>query len=92
MQQSVRTTVCDVQLAQKAMEATKKTALATGKRLEAEQEKFAVGRATTFDVLTVQDAYSQTISQEKQSEVGYALALAELDRIQGQVGLGVDVR
>jgi outer membrane protein TolC len=92
VQQSVRTTVRDVQLAQKAMEATKKTTLATGKRLEAEQAKFAVGRATTFDVLTAQDAYSQTLSQEKQSEVRYALALAELDRIQGQVGLGVDVQ
>ncbi len=92
VQQSVRTTVRDVQLAQKAMEATKKTTLATRKRLEAEQEKFAVGRATTFDVLTAQDAYSQTLSQEKQSEVGYALALAELDRIQGLVGVGVDVR
>jgi outer membrane protein len=92
VQQSVRTTVRDVQLALKAMEATKKTTLATGKRLEAEQAKFDVGRATTFDVLTAQDAYSQTLSQEKQSEVGYALALAELDRIQGQVGLGVDVR
>ncbi|MBU1565714.1 MAG: TolC family protein [Proteobacteria bacterium] len=89
VQQSVRTTVRDVQLAQKAMEATKKTTLATHKRLEAEQAKFDVGRATTFDVLTAQDAYSQTLSQEKASEVGYALALAELDRIQGQVGLGV---
>ncbi len=92
VQQSVRTTVRDVQLALKAMEATKKTTLATGKRLEAEQAKFAVGRATTFDVLTAQDAYSQTLSQEKQIEVVYALALAELDRIQGQVGLGVEVR
>ena len=92
VQQSVRTTVRDVQLAQKAMEATKKTTLATRKRLEAEQAKFDVGRATTFDILTAQDAYSQTLSQEKQSQVGYALALAELDRIQGQVGAGIDVR
>ena len=92
IQQSVRTTVRDVLLAQKAMEATKKTSLTTGKRLEAEQAKFAVGRATTFDVLTAQEAYSRTLSQEKLSEVGYALALAELDRIQGQVGVGMDGR
>ncbi|KJR97544.1 MAG: hypothetical protein VR65_23290 [Desulfobulbaceae bacterium BRH_c16a] len=85
VQKSVRTTVRDVQLAIKAMEATKKTSLATRKRLEAEEAKFAVGRATTFDVLTAQDAYSQALSQEKQSEVAYALALAELDRIQGLV-------
>lgn len=87
VQKSVRTTVRDVELALKAMEATKKTTLATGKRLEAEQAKFDVGRATTYDVLTAQDAYSQTLSQEKKSEVFYALALAELDRIQGQIGL-----
>lgn len=87
VQKSVRTTVRDVQLAIKAMEATRKTAVATQKRLEAEQVKFEVGRATTFDVLTAQDAYSQALSQEKQSQVAYALALAELARIQGIVGV-----
>jgi outer membrane protein len=92
VQQSVRTTVRDVQLALKAMEATKKTTLATSKRLEAEQAKFDVGRATTFDVLTAQEAYAQALSQEKQGEVGYALALAELDRIQGVVSTGADIR
>lgn len=86
VQKSVRTTVRDVQLAIKAMEATRKTSVATQKRLEAEEAKFAVGRATTFDVLTAQDAYSQALSQEKRSQVAYALALAELDRIQGMVG------
>ncbi len=85
VQQSVRTTVRDLQLALKAMEATKKTSLASSKRLEAEQAKFAAGRATTFDVLTAQEVYSQALSQEKQSQVTYALALAELDRIQGLV-------
>jgi len=88
VQKSVRTTVRDVQLALKAMEATKKTSVAGGKRLEAEQAKFEVGRSTTFDVLTAQEVYAQALSQEKQSEVGYALALAELDRIQGLVGIG----
>ena len=89
VQKSVRTTVRDVQLAIKAMEATRKTSIATQKRLEAEEVKFAVGRATTFDVLTAQDAYSQALSQEKRSQVAYALALAELDRIQGVVGFAV---
>jgi outer membrane protein TolC len=91
VQKSVRTTVRDVQLAIKAMEATKKTALATRKRLEAEEAKFAVGRATTFDVLTAQEAYAQALSLEKQSQVGYALVLAELDRIQGQIGEGLSL-
>ena len=85
VQQSVRTTVRDVGLAIKGMEATKKTSLATQKRLEAEQAKFEAGRATTLDVLAAQEAYSQALSQEKLVEVAYALALAELDRIQGLV-------
>ncbi len=85
VQQTVRTTVRDVQLAIQGMEATKKTSIATGKRLEAEQAKFAAGRATTLDVLTAQEAYSQALSQEKLIEVRYAQTLAELDRIQGLV-------
>lgn len=85
VQQSVRTTVRDVQLAIKGMEATRKTSLATQKRLEAEQAKFDAGRATTLDVLAAQEAYSQALSQEKLVEVAYAVALAELDRIQGLV-------
>ena len=87
VQRSVRTTLRDVQLALKAMEATKKTSLASQKRLEAEQAKFDAGRATTLDVLTAQEAYSEALSQEKLAEVSYAVALAELDRIQGLTGL-----
>ena len=83
----MRTTLRDVQLALKAMEATKKTSLASQKRLEAEQAKFDAGRATTLDVLTAQEAYSEALSQEKLAEVSYAVALAELDRIQGLTGL-----
>lgn len=86
VQQGVRTTVRDVQLAIKGMEATKKTSLASQKRLEAEQAKFEAGRATTLDVLAAQEAYSQALSQEKLTEVAYTQALAELDRLQGLVG------
>jgi outer membrane protein TolC len=86
VRQGVRITLRDVQLAIKAMEATKKTSLATRKRLEAEQAKFEAGRATTLDVLTSQEAYAESLSQEKRAEVGYAIALAELYRIQGMIG------
>lgn len=88
VQQTVRTTVRDVQLAIKGMEATKKTTLATQKRLEAEQAKFDAGRATTLDVLAAQEAYAQALSQEKLLEVRYAQILAELDRIQGLIAEG----
>jgi outer membrane protein TolC len=83
--QTVRTTIRDVQLAIKALEATRKTTLATLKRLEAEQAKFAAGRATTLDVLTAQEAYSQALSQQNLTSVNYANTLAELDRIQGLI-------
>ena len=83
--QTVRTTVRDVQLAIKALEATRKTSLATLKRLEAEQAKFASGRSTTLDVLIAQQAYSQALSQQNLTSINYANSLAELDRIQGLV-------
>ncbi len=85
VKKAVRTTVRDVQLAIKAMEATRKTSLATLKRLEAEQAKFEAGRSTTLDVLIAQDAYSQALSQENRTTSIYAQLLAEIDRIQGVI-------
>lgn len=85
IQQSVRTTVRDVGLAIKGMEATRKTSIATSKRLEAEQAKFDAGRSTTLDVLIAQEAYAQALSQEKRMAVVYVKLLAEIDRIQGLV-------
>lgn len=81
----VRGSVRDVQLAIKAMEATRKTSLATQKRLEAEQAKFDAGRSTTLDVLIAQEAYSQALSQENRTDILYEQSLAELDRIQGKI-------
>lgn len=74
-----------MELAIKAMEATRKTSLATLKRLEAEQAKFDAGRSTTLDVLIAQESYSRALSQENRTNILYAQALAELDRIQGFV-------
>lgn len=87
IKKSIRTTVRDIQLAQKAMEATRKTSIATQKRLEAEQTKFDAGRSTTLDVLAAQEAYSQALSQENRTGITYVQLLAELDRIQGLVTL-----
>ncbi len=85
LRRTVRTTLRDIQLAIKALEATRKTSLATKKRLEAEQAKFASGRSTTLDVLTAQEAYAQALSQQNQTSINYAGTLAELDRVQGLV-------
>ncbi len=87
IKKTVRTTVRDIELVLKAIEATQKTSLATLKRLEAEQAKFDSGRSTTLDVLIAQDAYSQALSQENLTNIAYAKTLAELDRIQGLVTL-----
>lgn len=85
IRKTARTTVRDVQLAIKALEATQKTSLASQKRLEAEQAKFDAGRSTTLDVLIAQEAYANALSQQNQTKVTYANTLAELDRIQGLV-------
>jgi outer membrane protein TolC len=87
VKKSIRTTVRDVNLAIKAMEATRKTSIATLKRLEAEQVKFDAGSATTLDVLIAQDAYSQALSQENRIDIIYVKSLAEIDRIQGIVSI-----
>ncbi len=85
VRRTVRTTVRDVYLAIKAMEATQKTSLASRKGLEAEQIKFNAGRATSLDVLVAQETYSEALSQENRTKIIYAQTLAELDRIQGLV-------
>ncbi|MBT8334314.1 MAG: TolC family protein [Desulfobacterales bacterium] len=83
IRRTVRVTVRDVELALKAIDATNKTAIATQKRLEAEQIKFDAGRSTTLDVLIAQQDYSNALSAENSTKVIYAQTLAELDRIQG---------
>lgn len=87
IRRKVRTTVRDVELAIKAMEATKKTAYATMKGLEAEEIKFQAGRATTLDVLVAQASYSNALSAENRTKIIYVQSLAELDRIQGIITL-----
>lgn len=85
IRKSVRSTVRDVQLAIKALDATRKTSLASQKQLEAEQAKFSAGRSTTLDVLVAQEAYARALSQQNLTAVNYANTLAQLDRIQGLV-------
>lgn len=85
IRKNVRTTVRDVQLAIKALDATRKTTLASKKSLEAEQAKFAAGRSTTLDVLIAQEEYSRALSQQNLTNANYASTLAELDRIQGLI-------
>lgn len=74
-------------IATKGLEAAKKTSLATLKRMEAVQEKFNNGLATTNNVLEAQEAYAEALSIEHNVRMEYGKALAELDRIQGRISL-----
>ncbi len=87
IRRKVRSTVRDVKLAGKAIVATRKTTLATTKRLEAEQTKFEAGKATAYDVLVAQESYSQTLAAEYRAKVIYVQVLAEMDRVQGFISL-----
>ena len=82
-----RTTVRDIELAGKTIEAATKTTIARRKNLEAEQAKFDAGRATTFDVLVAQQDYARALSAENRAKIVYAQTLANLDRLQGLVML-----
>ncbi len=87
VRQLVRTTLRNINLAGKTMEAASKTAYATLKGLEAEEVKFKAGRATTLDVLSAQKSYSTALSMENRSKIEYAKAIADLERIQGIITL-----
>jgi outer membrane protein len=81
----VRSTMRDIELSLKTIDAAKKTTLARQKSLEAEQAKFAAGRATTFDVLVAQQDFSRALSAEHQATITYAQARAHLDRLLGLI-------
>lgn len=82
-----RSTVRDIELALKTIEAAKKTTLARQKSLDAEHAKFEAGRSTTLDVLIAQQHYSQALTAEHRARVSYVQVLADLDRLQGIISL-----
>jgi len=54
-----------------------------GKKLEAEQEKFRVGKSTNFFLLQYQRDATDAQSAELKAIVDYILSVANLDRIMG---------
>lgn len=82
---SVREAVRNVRLAIKSINATKKTSLASLKRLEAEQSKFAIGLSTANYVLEAQESYARALAGQKRALIDYVEALADLDRVQGLI-------
>ncbi len=75
-----------LQLASESIVATRKTRIASEKRLEAEEGRFRVGMATLNDVLKFQEEYARAVSSEKKARTDYAKAVVELERVKGTLG------
>ncbi len=70
-------------LSLKTIEATKKTRIASEKRLKAEERRFHVGLATLNDVLKFQEEYVKSLLDEKKAEFDYHIAIAEYEKMKG---------
>lgn len=78
-----------LRLAKESVAATRKTRVASEKRLLAEQERFVLGLATLNDVLTFQKDYAGALSSEKRALTDYSKASVELERTMGTLLQGV---
>jgi outer membrane protein len=65
------------------IQASERARVASQKRLEAEEERFRVGKATLNDVLQFQEDYVQALSAERRARADYAIARVRLARAQG---------
>jgi outer membrane protein TolC len=67
----------------KQVEASRKARELAEKQLRAEEERFAVGASTNFEVLRLQDDLASAQSQEIKAVVDYNIALFDLKRVMG---------
>jgi outer membrane protein TolC len=65
------------------VDATKQARIYAEDALDAEQKTYAVGKATTFDVLQLQNNLTSARGQEIRSLANYEEALANLDAQEG---------
>jgi outer membrane protein TolC len=72
-----------LELAKESIEASRRTRIASEKRLRAEEEKFRLGLTTLNDVLEFQENYSLSLSSEKRAITDYARAETRLKRATG---------
>jgi len=82
---AVREAVRNLATSLKTLEAARKAVLASKKNLQAEEDKFEVGMATTNDVLQAQEEYSLALNSENQALVDHSKSIAELDRLKGTI-------
>jgi outer membrane protein TolC len=69
--------------AYQSVEATKEARIYAAAALDAEQKTYAVGKATTFEVLQYQDSLTTARSAEIRALANYNEALANLDAQEG---------
>ena len=67
----------------KTIEASKKTRIASEKRMQAEELRFYQGFATLNDVLQFQEEYVKALLNEKKAEFDYHIAVTEFERTEG---------
>ena len=79
----IKTAVRMVQTNFKRVQAYKAARELAQKKLEAEQEKFNVGKSTNYFILLFQRDAANSRSTELKAMVDYALSLANLDRVLG---------
>ena len=79
----IKTTVRDVEINYQRVQAYTAARELAAKKLEAEQEKFKVGKSTNFFILQYQRDAADARSAELRSMVDYILSLARLDRAMG---------
>jgi outer membrane protein TolC len=75
--------VKQAQSAYQSVDATKQARIYAEDALDAEQKTYAVGKATTFDVLQLQNNLTSARGQEIRSLANYEEALANLDAQEG---------
>ncbi len=79
----IKTAVRDVEINYERVQAYRAARELASKKLEAEQEKFKVGKSTNFFILQYQNDLADARSAELRSMVDYILSLANLDRALG---------
>jgi outer membrane protein TolC len=79
----IKTSVRDVEINYERVQAYRAARELAEKKLEAEQEKFRVGKSTNFFLLQYQRDVSDARTAELRSAVDYILSLARLDRALG---------
>lgn len=79
----IKTAVRDVEINYERVQAYRAARELATKKLEAEQEKFKVGKSTNFFLLQYQNDLADARSAELRSMVDYILSLANLDRALG---------